>query len=54
MKAIWKNISTASFEFLSSLFASFLQGNANEEPNVCETRSPFVNDGQNGFCFDPR
>ncbi|XP_075883442.1 tax1-binding protein 1 homolog B isoform X1 [Nelusetta ayraudi] len=28
-------------------------GNANEEPTVCETRSPFVNDGQNAFCFDP-
>ncbi|CAG6015610.1 tax1-binding protein 1 homolog B [Menidia menidia] len=27
--------------------------NANEQPAATETRSPFVNDGQNAFCFDP-
>ncbi|KAM9310103.1 tax1-binding protein 1 homolog B [Pholidichthys leucotaenia] len=25
----------------------------NEQPTVTETHSPFVNDGQTGFCFDP-
>ncbi|XP_047454289.1 tax1-binding protein 1 homolog B isoform X1 [Mugil cephalus] len=28
-------------------------GNANEQPAVTETHSPFVNDGQTAFCFDP-
>ncbi|XP_041843757.1 tax1-binding protein 1 homolog B isoform X3 [Melanotaenia boesemani] len=27
--------------------------NANEQPTATETRSPFVNDGQTAFCFDP-
>ncbi|XP_051812863.1 tax1-binding protein 1 homolog B isoform X3 [Acanthochromis polyacanthus] len=28
-------------------------GNANEQPAATETHSPFVNDGQTAFCFDP-
>lgn len=28
-------------------------GNTNEQPTATETRSPFVNDGQTAFCFDP-
>ncbi|XP_068999067.1 tax1-binding protein 1 homolog B isoform X1 [Embiotoca jacksoni] len=28
-------------------------GNTNEQPAATETRSPFVNDGQTAFCFDP-
>lgn len=27
--------------------------NTSEQPTATETRSPFVNDGQNAFCFDP-
>uniref|UniRef100_A0A8C8E3U8 Tax1 (human T-cell leukemia virus type I) binding protein 1b n=1 Tax=Oryzias sinensis TaxID=183150 RepID=A0A8C8E3U8_9TELE len=27
--------------------------NTNEKPTAAETRSPFVNDGQAAFCFDP-
>ncbi|KAM9852358.1 tax1-binding protein 1 homolog B isoform 2-T2 [Aulostomus maculatus] len=27
--------------------------NPNEQPSATETRSPFVNDGQTAFCFDP-
>lgn len=41
-------------EFFLSVCFFFFQGNANEEPTVSEIRSPFVNDGQNAFCFDPR
>ncbi|KAG7242118.1 hypothetical protein INR49_024164 [Caranx melampygus] len=29
-------------------------GNAIEQPAATETHSPFVNDGQTAFCFDPR
>lgn len=28
-------------------------GNANEQPAATQTHSPFVNDGQTAFCFDP-
>ncbi|XP_041648722.1 tax1-binding protein 1 homolog B isoform X1 [Cheilinus undulatus] len=28
-------------------------GNTNEQPTATETHSPFVNDGQTAFCFDP-
>ncbi|XP_069552265.1 tax1-binding protein 1 homolog B isoform X2 [Brachyistius frenatus] len=28
-------------------------GNTNEQPAATETHSPFVNDGQTAFCFDP-
>ncbi|XP_074538811.1 tax1-binding protein 1 homolog B isoform X2 [Halichoeres trimaculatus] len=28
-------------------------GNSNEQPAATETHSPFVNDGQTAFCFDP-
>ncbi|XP_044063411.1 tax1-binding protein 1 homolog B isoform X2 [Siniperca chuatsi] len=28
-------------------------GNTNEQPTAAETHSPFVNDGQIAFCFDP-
>ncbi|CAJ1061720.1 tax1-binding protein 1 homolog B isoform X2 [Xyrichtys novacula] len=28
-------------------------GNADEQPAATETHSPFVNDGQTAFCFDP-
>ncbi|XP_026227081.1 tax1-binding protein 1 homolog B isoform X2 [Anabas testudineus] len=28
-------------------------GNTNGQPTATETRSPFVNDGQTAFCFDP-
>ncbi|KAK2844462.1 hypothetical protein Q5P01_011121 [Channa striata] len=28
-------------------------GNTNEQPTAIETHSPFVNDGQTAFCFDP-
>ncbi|XP_039973640.1 tax1-binding protein 1 homolog B [Xiphias gladius] len=28
-------------------------GNTNEQPTATETQSPFVNDGQTAFCFDP-
>ncbi|XP_030013432.1 tax1-binding protein 1 homolog B isoform X2 [Sphaeramia orbicularis] len=28
-------------------------GNSNEQPTATETHSPFANDGQTAFCFDP-
>lgn len=40
--------------FFKCGFTPLSQDNTNEQPAATETQSPFVNDGQTAFCFDPR